>query len=1231
MTKKVVFSFITFFLGLLVVFHRAPVNLIENEKEDHAMEMFDWWYSQRALPFGYIPAGAFQKALVASKQNIRKERFSASGLAGASQWTSLGPNNIGGRILALAIDPGDTNTIWAGAASGGLWKSTTGGVGTTGWTFVNTGYPALSVSTIAINPSNPNLMYIGTGELSFYHFGLVGTPGARSSYGIGILRSTDGGATWGQTNLAWTIPQVTGVQKIIINPINTSTLYAATTEGVYKSTDAGVNWGQSSTVLMAMDIVMSPDDTSTLYASHGNLNSTVNPGIYKTTNSGTTWVQLSAGLPTSNFGRTALAISPSAPAVIYAGISNGDPNNGGMIGLYVSTDRGSTWGLKNGTNYVSSQGWYDNVVAVNPLNADSVFCAGLDVYLSVDGGTTLTQISDWTGFNMGTPVPGGAEGTSIYVHADQHAIVFNPLRTRTMYVATDGGVFKTLTGGDIFFGINGGLVTTQFYSGFISSESDSTIAVGGLQDNGVIKYQGSTAWRKIDVGDGGWNAIDPTNNSIMYDEYVYLSLSKSTNGGSSFFSITNNLPGGPDNANFIAPFVLAHSNPGILYAGTKNIYKSTNGGLNWFATNNGADLNGTKISCIGVSYGSSDTLMAGTGSSVSSSPVFQIWASTNGGSNWTNVTDSLPSRYPTDIAFDPTNSMTAYVTFSGYGSPHIFRTTNLGQSWSDISSGVDVPHQSIAVDPADPGNLYAGTDLGVYHSSDYGTTWEQFNAGMNPAMVLDLSISPADQSLRAATFGSGVYERKLVRIPRVTVVSPNGGEIFVENQFVQLAWTSKFLNLVRIEYSLDNGTSWHLIADSLAPTVQSYNWTVPDTVTSAGLIRVSDPTIGGVSDLSDGNFTIDATSDVLIGWNLLSLDLSPFNPVKTSLFPTAVSSAFIYGGGYIPVDSLNAGEGFWLKFSQPYSFSYPGDTVRSETLAVKAGWNIIGGPSKTVPAGAISAIPAGIISSPFYGYRGAYYTSDSLVPKQGYWVKVKSDGQLILTVSADQPAVQKGYENPAFTSITLTDGEQRSQRLYLTGGNADMERYELPPLPPEGAFDIRFGSQRNLELLSLRDGYRQEIPILLRGVRFPVTVHTSIQSAFQGSLRLRDASGNVYPMGQSDIVIAGEADRLILEYVPGFGQGKPAAFELGQNYPNPFNPSTTIRYGIASPAHVKIILYTMLGQALGVLVDRREDAGEYEVQWNGESYPSGIYIYKIIVTSPSGGEMTKTRKMVLLR
>ena len=837
--------------------------------ETNALDAFEFWYTQRAAPFDKIPLGAFTRAAEYSRRMPQEEDFARS-LTDTSQWASLGPNNVGGRVLAIAVNPTSSNIVWAGAASGGLWKSTTGGVGANAWSYVNTGQPTVAVSSIAIHPTNPNIMYIGTGEVgSSYGLGQVGTPGARSSYGMGVLKSTDGGTSWSVTSLVFTFPQVTAVQKVLLNPRNPNTLYAITTEGTFKSVNAGSSWSLVHGVLMGMDIVINPTDTTILYAAYGQRNSTTGKGVWKTTNAGASWTRLTT-LDTTNFGRTSLALAPTSPSTIYAGVADGSTS--ALKGLYKTTDGGTTWTLINSTNYVSGQGWYDNTIAVHPTNPNLALCAGLDIYKSGNGGTTLTQKSFWYQGYGGVVPAGGPEGPPSYVHADHHAIAFNPSNPNTIYFGCDGGIFVSTDAGETFAGCNGGFVTIQVYNGFANAGTTPNVALAGLQDNGTLKYEGTPSWNKTFGGDGGWCAIDPTNENVLYEEYVYLAMSKSTDGGASWFSATNGLATGSSNANFIAPFVISPSSPNTLYAGAKVVYRSTDGGNNWTPTNGGVNFNGTNVSCIGVSYRSKDTVLAATGSG-GTGQTFQVFRSTNGGTAWTNVTGSLPNRYPTDISFDPTTSLIVYITYSGYGAPHVFRSTNAGLTWSDITSNLpDIPCQSIVVDPLYPSDLYVGTDLSVYRSTNSGSSWFVFNTGMPPAMVLDLGISNPNRSIRAATFGNGVYERGLRPLNAfdygtLAFVTPSNSSELPVNAAISPI-TASFRNLgavvspdsFTVQYKILNGLSEVFSSTIRIPPLaagETRNVTFPGsyTPTVAGILTIKAITIAGDQNASDDTLT----------------------------------------------------------------------------------------------------------------------------------------------------------------------------------------------------------------------------------------------------------------------------------------------------------------------------------------------------------------------------------------
>ncbi len=734
--------------------HRTPgflrdVEALSREdkfEEGHAWEMFEWWHGQRVYPNEELPKSAFWEAWQARALMPVDE---AADLRGAG-WTSIGPDNVGGRMLCVEVDPSNANRVWAGAASGGLWRSDVAGEGVSAWDLVETGFPTVSVSAIVIDPANPANMVIGTGE-GRYERGQVGTPGARASYGLGVLRSTDGGATWLATDLTWTFDQLRSVQSIRAVATDPAILWAATTHGAYRSTDGGATWTLQLDLLNVMDTAVLPTSSSTVFASVGQLGTPDNTqtGIWKSTDSGATWTKLGGGLPTTDFGRTPLAISADGLR-IYAGVSNSSSRQ--VVGLYRSTNGGTTWTNFSAVNWASSQAWYNNAIAVSPLDATLVLAAGLDVYRTNFGSAGLSQVSAWyLGFEGNVPA-GGPEGPSDYVHADSHWIAFDPSNAARIYVACDGGIFKSTDSGVSWAGKNGGLRTSQFYNGLASDAADH--ALGGLQDNGTLLYEGSDSWNKTFGGDGGWCAIDPSNPNTMYEEYIYLNMFKTTNNGLSW-SETHAYSQG--SANFIAPFVLAPSVPLVLYGGRLAVEKTTNGGNSWFFPDGDSDWNGTPVATIGVSFGNANHVVAGTGSSAIGATV-EIRRSTNGGTTW-NATSGAPNRYPTDFAYDPNDDDVVWAAFSGYGTGHVHRSTDAGATWTDVSGNLpDIPHQTVVVDPMNGAWAYVGTDLGVFRTVDGGASWSVFDSGMPPAMILDLVIEPTERRMRAATFGNAVWE-----------------------------------------------------------------------------------------------------------------------------------------------------------------------------------------------------------------------------------------------------------------------------------------------------------------------------------------------------------------------------------------------------------------------------------------------------------------------------------------
>ncbi len=728
-----------------------------------AMQALDFWAASRAYPNEVIPEIGIAVAWDETRRAAARQR--AGGIdGGTAPWATLGPANIGGRTLALALLPGNPDVIFAGSASGGLWKSTTGGVGATAWTRITTGFPVTSVGTIEIDPANPSDMYIGTGEVYGYQSSTGGevVRTTRGSYGIGILKSTDGGATW-TMSLDWTSAQTRGVWAIRIDPSNSDRVFAATTEGVYRSTDAGGSWSQVLDRILATDLRIHPASPDTVLAACGNFGS-AGGGLYRSLDGGDSWAELTTGLPGSWSGKAQIDIAPSSPDVVYASLADTFSGHG----LYKSTNAGTTWSFVNGTDYPQYQGWYSHYVRVSPFDADRLYVGGIEIWRSTNGGTTLQQRSQWTAVYFGTPPAEGPYGGPSYAHADHHFAVPHPTDPDVFFFASDGGVFKTTNGGDSFVGLNGGYTTTQFYNGFSNSASDPQLAMGGMQDNFTAIWTGSPAWRRVIGGDGTWTAIHPTDPDVMYGGYQYLGTLVSFDGGDSWDEITPPRPGGEATA-FVAPYVMCPDDPGYLYAGRTRVYSSAGTGYSWVATNGGQPLDGTNPALsMAVSPTSKDTVYVGT--APISSGVARIFRTTNGGDSWDDVTGPLPDRYPMDLAVDPGDARTVYVALSGFGASHVWRSTNGGTAWTDIGAGLpDVPASAVAVDPDHPEMIYVGNDLGVWVSPNAGGAWQPFSSGMPPALVNDLKVYAPGRLLRAATHGNGAWERPLADPPAVGV------------------------------------------------------------------------------------------------------------------------------------------------------------------------------------------------------------------------------------------------------------------------------------------------------------------------------------------------------------------------------------------------------------------------------------------------------------------------------
>ncbi|MBK9799608.1 MAG: T9SS type A sorting domain-containing protein [Bacteroidetes bacterium] len=701
----------------------------ETSEKEEALEALQFMSRMNSYPNNDVPADAFGKAYDYFIQHYKNT--AAKNTSSLLPWNNIGPSNNGGRTISIAIDPIDTNVVWLGSASGGLWKTTVGGIGPNAWQPVETGFPVLGVSSIAINPQNHNEIFIGTGETYSYgtaYNGLI-IRTTRGSHGIGILKTTNGGLTWTHS-LNWLYQQQRGVWKIVYNYQNTNTLLAATTDGIYKSFDSGASWFQTDSTKMAMDLVMDPTDTNIVYAGIGNLG-TAGTGVYKSTDAGSTWVQLVNGLPVINTGRTCIAINPLNPSVVLAHIADDLISNG----LYKSTNKGLSWTLLNGNDFASYQGWYSKCLLFSQADTNTIYVGGVYGFKSVDGGANFNQITTYNPNNLADePWP------------DLHDLVVNPSDPTKLYLLTDAGLYRSNNGGQNWRSCLDGYRVAQFYLGSVS-QSNANIALAGAQDHGTQRYNGTSEWEWVLGGDGTCNGIDKLNDFEQYASYQNLNLRGSTDQGLTFFNSVFS-----DTGAFVSPFEIAPSNQNIMYAGSSFLSRSDDKGFTW---NSFGPYGNSKILSIGIS--TTNPLKVYFASAPTSTDSMKFYVSINGGASVTDISAGLPNRYPRDIAVNPNNDNELFAVFSGFGSGHVFYSSNAGQTWMDISGTLpDVPFHSILFYSQ---VLIAGSDLGVFYSSDTGTVWQHAGNGVPDALqVFDLEYSPADQNLVAFTHGRGVYK-----------------------------------------------------------------------------------------------------------------------------------------------------------------------------------------------------------------------------------------------------------------------------------------------------------------------------------------------------------------------------------------------------------------------------------------------------------------------------------------
>ena len=785
------------------------------EGKDYHLGRWAWYWRNHLDENGYLvsPKVTFLewKDYKAKKQ-IRNARAKTTD---QSQWTFKGPNqtfggNKGiGRVNVIEFHPTDSNTFIIGTAGGGAWRTTNSGVQ---WTNLYDNLPVLGVSDVDYNPLNPNTIYLCTGDRD-----------AGDTYSVGVLKSTDGGATWDTTGMQFGAASMILTNTLVINPLDTNSLTLATSSGMFKSYDGGSSW-QSVAGGHFKQVIYNPADTSILYgATYVNGSSQ----IFRSADGGLTWTAVTN---LNDSRRIVLAVTPADPAVVKAVVAN---MNAGLRGLYSSSDTGQTFthlfgstadcstnllnGATNpGSNSCTGQGWYDISIAVSPLDANRVVIGGINTWQSIDGGTTWTIINE---------AYGGAPGIAD-VHADKHYHAFHPLSPTALFECNDGGIFKSSNDNILWSDLSSGLEITQFYR--LATADVAPFVIGGAQDNGSKRMYFTNTSSPLTGGDGMDCLIDFTNSSTFYTSSQYGNISRTTNNGSTFGNISNNIPGDPT-GDWITPMLLHPNDASTIFAGYSRLYMSNTKGTSWTDISPSFSTAGPLIRRIAMTAEDDNLIYILSGDKTLRYTLDQ-------GTAWSLVPSSGFSGRMSDIKIDPKDRNHIWVTYSGYTGTRV-ADYRVGQGWTNRNDSLpNVPLQCIVIDSSN-GTVYVGTDVGVFYRDHTMSTWEEYNNGLPTVEVTDLEINYATNEIWASTYGRGMWKSpRHIAVPNgisnvpyaldvITIApNPNNGNFMIkttnkslmgQNTTVRvLSYTGA--SVMQIEEQFDNDGSLSLKLGNLA-------------------------------------------------------------------------------------------------------------------------------------------------------------------------------------------------------------------------------------------------------------------------------------------------------------------------------------------------------------------------------------------------------------------------------
>jgi photosystem II stability/assembly factor-like uncharacterized protein len=712
---------------------------------------------------------------VSAQQDAPKEKKPATAAAfDGLKLRSLGPALTSGRIAAFAVHPTDASHYYVAIASGGVWKTTNAG---TTWTPIFDNEGSYSIGAIALDPKNPQVVWVGSGENN----------SQRSvSYGDGVYRSDDGGKSWKNVGLKTS----EHIGRILIDPRNSDVVYVAAQgplwsasgdRGLYKTTDSGKTWKKILTIsdnTGVTDVVLDPRNPDLLlaaaYQRRRHVWTLINGGpesaIYKSSDGGATWKKLKAGLPTEDLGRISLAISASNPDVVYAGIESIDKKGG----VFRSGDLGETWERRN---EFDQGAMYFAGVQVDPKNADRIYVMGVYMQVSDDGGKTLRRLGQkWR-------------------HVDDHVIWVNPKDNKHYRVGCDGGVYESFDRG-ANWNFLANLPVTQFYDVCVDESGPFYHVYGGTQDNFTLGGPARTRsvhgitnadWFVTLGGDGFHCRVDPRDSNTVYStlQYGVLSRFDRRTGQSTIIQPQVGKDEPPLRWNWDSPLLISPHKHTRLYFAANRLLRSDDRGDSWKPVSGDLtrQIDRDKLPVMGKLWGPDavakhqSTSHYGNCLGLSESPKKEgliyvgtddglVQVTEDGGKNWRKI-DTFPGvpdqTYVTRLLASQHAPETVYLAFdnhkNGDFAPYLLKSTDAGRTWVSITG--DLPERgsvlAIAEDHVNPDLLFAGTEFGLLFTADGGKKWTRLKGGLPTIAVKDIAIQRQMNDLVIGTFGRGIY------------------------------------------------------------------------------------------------------------------------------------------------------------------------------------------------------------------------------------------------------------------------------------------------------------------------------------------------------------------------------------------------------------------------------------------------------------------------------------------